>query len=90
MKTKLMTLTCALALALNFGCGKAPTTPANNTSENGGQAKNQPAPNSPAQPAANNANENGAQANNPPVQPAKPLPAPKPAGPSTTSFAAVS
>ena len=89
MKTNLMTLTCALALALNFGCGKAPATPANNTNENGGQAKNQSAPNSPAQPAANNANENGAQANNPPAQPAKPLPAPKPAGPSTTSFAAV-
>jgi len=89
MKTNLMILTCALALALNFGCGKAPATPANNANENGGQAKNQPAPNSPAQPAANNANENGAQANNPPVQPAKPLPAPKPAGSSTTSFAAV-
>ena len=89
MKTNLMTLTCALALALNFGCGKAPATPANTTNENGGQAKNQPAPNSPAQPAANNANENDAQASNPPAQPAKPLPAPKPAGPSTTSFAAV-
>jgi len=89
MKTNLMTLTCALALALNFGCGKAPATPANNTNENGGQAKNQSAPNSPAQPAANNANENGAQANNPPAEPAKPLPAPKPAGSSTTSFAAV-
>ena len=89
MKTNLMILTCALALALNFGCGKAPATPANNTNENGGQAKNQSAPNSPAQPAANNANENGAQANNPPAQPAKPLPAPKPAGSSTTSFAAV-